>query len=158
MKNLLLRALDPEKDLDLFREAYDWRTSRRYETEASGTIPFEEFASYKPTEVSMGLFNGELIAVYLIQQRGPHLFQVHFASRRKTARDDALSGALTLRDWLLRDGDAEIFGWILEAWTGANHPIHRFAIACGFHPTGDIFQDSDTKVTWHRYSTWPSDK
>ena len=133
-----IRALNPEKDRELFAEAYEWRSHKRLSRDVEGIIDFEDFVNLGPDEVLMGLFNGKLQAVYLIQDRGERRFEVHFTNRPGLARELLAAGALTIKNWLFENGASEIYGWIRERHFNPRHPVRQFAESIGFWPSGDL--------------------
>lgn len=132
----VLRALNPAADLEHFRTAYSWRTARRLER-GTPVISFDEFVAEKPDEVSFGLFNGELLAVFLLQQRAPTIFQVHFAARKQAPRGVVVAGAVAVRNLLFQQGATELYGYLLPEHARPNHPMRRFATDTGFFPCGE---------------------
>lgn len=132
-----LRVLDPVTDLEHFRAAYSWRTARRLERGAR-VIPFEEFARARQGELSWGLFNGELIALYLLQQRSLTSFQVHLATRKRADKQALIAGARKVRDVMFQNGTTELFGYLLPEHARPSHPLREFAEAVGFFPNGSM--------------------
>ena len=123
---LLLRCLNPATEIDLFREAYEWRTRGR------DRMPFESFAADDPSQIVMGLFNGQLEAVYFFHQYEPGKFEAHFTSNRKAPKQDVLAGAHRVVQILLENGATEITAWVM----GRSLPLQRFVETLGFHPLG----------------------
>lgn len=132
----VLRALDYKLDREHFRTAYSWRTAKRLER--GGVISFDEFASAKPDEISWGLFNEELLAVYLLQQRSATSFQVHFATKKGADKQVLIAGARKLRDVMFQNGALELFGYLLPEHARPNHPLRQFATAVGFSYCGEM--------------------
>jgi hypothetical protein len=64
--NLLLRPLDPTTEQELFQLAYSWRSKPRRHAQPD-RLPFDSFAASEPTQIVMGLFGGELQAVYMFK-------------------------------------------------------------------------------------------
>jgi hypothetical protein len=78
---LELRLLNPATDLHLYGQAYNWRRPKR--RILPGRMSFAEFTD--PNALAIGLFNGELLAVYFLHEVEPRVFQAHFTSRRNVS-------------------------------------------------------------------------
>ncbi len=147
MDGIYLRALDPQSDIELFHEAYNWRSHKPklYPDKMS----FEDFASTDPNQIVMGLFNGSLCAVYVINQTTNgtrETYDTHFTSRRGVPKRHVLVGAQWLLRWLLESGAFEVTAFVSER----NTPLCRFVEAIGYERVGLIHfpcrdgPDSDT--------------
>ena len=101
--SLTLRPLDPIDDLELYREAYDWRPKPKRHTSAP-QLPFESFTEINPTHLTIGLFNGELLAVYFLREWEPTKYEAHFTSRRGAPRETLLLGAKAILNLMLDNG------------------------------------------------------
>lgn len=126
MTRLSLRALNPQTEIDLFREAYAWRTSPKRNTRIN-RMSFEEFAADYNNKVVMGLFGDRLEAVYVFIEVRPQTFEAHFTSRKDASHVDVFAGARTLVDWFHSQG-AVINAQIVER----NKPLRAFVEALGF--------------------------
>ena len=124
-----LRLLEPSTDLDLYREAYSWRKSKR--RIQPDRLPFEEFAAESDTQLTVGLFNGELQAVYFLHETEVGDFQCHFSTRRGLSRDVALEGARHTARLLLTHGARQLHAWV----TQRNRPLCSFLESLGFTET-----------------------
>ena len=81
-----LRTLDPEKDEQMFKQAYEWIFTRpdwfQYmdgvASIVSDTYSFDSYlkAAKDPEQYSVGLFNGKLRALFTIQDRKDGSFEV----------------------------------------------------------------------------------
>lgn len=158
--NYELRALDPTKDESLFQEAYNWlfvnpewfQYLDGVAANVNNCYSFEDYlkAAMKPTEYNVGLFNGKLRAVYVIQDQGDRSFQVHVNTQRGIDQQMLVTGALQLKDWLFTHGAREVFGYVASI----NRPMRRFAKAAGFSYCGlSVFKGSlnDKPVRWMRF-------
>lgn len=94
----LLRALNPQTEIDLYQQAYNWRNSKR------DRMKFEDFAADTPNQIVLGLFNGELQAAYLLHEVEPNVYQCHFTSRRDAPKDAVLSAAKWIVDYFVASG------------------------------------------------------
>lgn len=128
---MMLRALDPQTDIDLFREAYGWRSARPSPLRPD-RMSFEDFSADNPRQVVVGLFHGKLQAVYLIQETAPAIYDTHFTSNRTAPKENVLAGARLLLTWLLENGAEEVVAYVSER----NKPLGRFVEAVGFTPVG----------------------
>lgn len=124
---LEIRALNPDLDLELCREAYGWRTRRKKHIQPD-RLPFEEFSKADPHQVVMGLFNGEFLAAYLINEFSPGRFDLHFTSKKGAARDHLVAGGIWVTDWLIENGATEVSAIIVHR----NRPLREFLLDCGF--------------------------
>jgi hypothetical protein len=89
---LLLRALNPQTEQELFHTAFDWRKSPRRDR-----VAFEVFAADDPNQIVMGLFNeADFLAVYVFYQISPDTFDCHFTSRRDAPKDAVLAAGRQL--------------------------------------------------------------
>jgi hypothetical protein len=153
--SLSIRALDPIKDQDLFAEAYSWRTVKRLARSQEGVIDFAGFSHPEPNEVAMGLFNGRLQAVFLIQDHGRGSFETHFTCKPGTSRETLSVGALTIKNWLFEKGGArEVYGWLRERHAYPNHPVRKFVESIGMfedlHCQKCVFRGTLT-LWWRRF-------
>lgn len=155
-----LRALDPERDQQLFREAYDWifeaplwlRQAENIVAGINGCDSWEGYlkAAYSPKEVNIGLFHGIMLALFTIQNEGDGCFQVHVNAKPGSPAGEMIAASIQLRDTLFAQGATEIFGFIAER----NRPLRRFAELAGFKFSGvSIFKGSmrDRPIRWLRY-------
>lgn len=158
MSDYTLRLLDPAVDHEFYRQAYDWRENKRHVQ--PDRMSFEFFTS--PDALAIGLFNGELQAVYFLHETEPGNFQAHFTSRRGIAYLPLLEGAQEVARTILQNGGREIHAWI----TPRNTALRRFLEALGFTPTEtksfpkNKDSESDTLqpfVKYVLYGTKPSD-
>jgi hypothetical protein len=121
-----LRALNPATEQELFCEAFNWRTSPKKHTRVD-RMPFEQFSADYSNQVVMGLFNGELCAVYMFIEVAPKEFEAHFSSRKDASHADVFAGAKTMVDWFHSQG-AVITASIVER----NRPLRAFVESLGF--------------------------
>lgn len=124
-----LRLLNPLEDGDLYREAYYWRERPKKHVQPD-RMGLDEFASDDPRHLTIGLFNGRLLAVYFLHETEPGNFQAHFTSRRNVSYFTLLEGARKVTRAILQNGGSQIHAWI----TPRNKPLRRFLEALKFHP------------------------
>lgn len=125
-----LRLLNPLEDGDLYRVAYSWREKAKKHVQPD-RMSLEEFSSDNPCHLTIGLFNGELLAVYFLHETEPSIYQAHFTSRRDVPYQTLLEGARKVAEQVLTNGGTEIHAWI----TPRNKPLRQFLEALGFTPT-----------------------
>jgi hypothetical protein len=130
-ESLTLRALDPVDDLQHYRDAYEWRGHKKPSRARPDMISFEDFNARDPSQIVMGLFNGQLCAVYLIIEIAPGIFDTHFTSKRGVSRNYVLAGARFLLSWLLENGAIEVLAFV----SPYNKPLCQFVEAIGYEPT-----------------------
>lgn len=124
-----LRLLDPIEDADLFREAYSWRPKAKSHAQPD-RMPFEEFAADRDDQLTIGLFNGELAAVYFLHETGPGNFQAHFTSRRNVPRETLLTGAAQVARDFFTAGANEIHAWVTERNTALKQFLKELGFIC----------------------------
>lgn len=126
-----LRLLNPESDLELFRESYGWRTAPKAHVQPD-RMSFETFAANDPTQIAIGLFNGQFLAVYFLHETEPSKFQAHFTSKRGVPREVLLDGAKEVISQFLDNGATELEAWVTER----NKPLRSFLEDLGFTAEG----------------------
>mgnify|MGYP001595561048 CR=1 FL=1 len=129
---LLLRALDPRTEQPLFEQAYRWRSHRR------DRMPFAEFAKDDSNQIALGLFNGELIAVYFFHSIDTDTFQAHFTSRRGSKRAEVVAGATQLVNWFRANG-LQMVAFV----SPRNTAIRRFVEQAGLSEFGACQNDTN---------------
>lgn len=139
---LELRRLNPVHDLLLFREAYDWRARHKPE----GRMTFEQFTTQEPGQAVLGLFNGEFIGVYVVQEYAPNSFDMHFSSKRHSPREYLVAGGIKLTNLLIESGAIEVSAIIMAR----NHVLKSFLEDCKYTLEREMtFPES--RHTWLRY-------
>lgn len=136
---LILRGLNPNVDASLFREAYDWRKVSRLQ---HGKLSFEAFCD----STVLGLFNGEFLAVYVIEEPVKGLFSMHFTSKRKTPREYLVAGGIQITNWLIANGALEVSAVIVAR----NRALRKFLEDCGYTLEKEMRFD-DSPHVWLRY-------
>lgn len=131
MNNYSLRLLDPLEDFDLFHLAYKWRARPKSHIQPD-RMPFEEFAAARDDQITIGLFNGELRAVYFLHETEPGNYQAHFTSERGLSREALLAGAAQVASDFFDAGAKQIHAWVTER----NGPLRSFLETLGFIATG----------------------
>src|ERR1043165_8080939 len=124
MNGYYLRLLDPVVDLDLYREAYSWRAEPRRRV-LPDRMSFADFTA--PDGIAVGLFNGDLQAVFFLHEIEPRDFQCHFSARRKVLRETLLAGAAQVACDFFAAGAEQ-----LHAWVTPRSPLRRFLTDLGF--------------------------
>jgi hypothetical protein len=124
-----LRLLSPREDIDLYREAYLWRERPKKHVQPD-RMSFEGFSSEDPRHIAIGLFNGQLLAVYFLHETEPGNFQAHFTSQRNVPYFPLLEGARKVTKAILENGGSEIHAWI----TPRNRVLKKFLETLQFAP------------------------
>lgn len=158
-----LRALDPDRDVDLFREAHNWifeappwlRQAENIVAGINGCDTWEGYlkAAYSPKECNVGLFDGIMLALFTIQSEGDGCFQVHVNAKPHADTLMLMAAAMQIKQWLFDRGANEVFGFVAER----NRPLRRFAEQVGFKFSGvSIFKGSmrDRPIRWMRYAAF----
>lgn len=130
--SLVLRALNPATEIDLFREAYEWRKSPRRDR-----VAFEVFAADDPRQIVMGLFGDYLLAVYVFYQLTPDTFDCHFTSRRDAPKPAVLAAGQQLVVFFVQNGLH-----LSTSVSARNEPLRRWVEKVGLkrlplHPDTD---------------------
>ncbi len=129
-----LRALDPQTEQSLFRQAFDWRKSPRRDR-----VAFEVFAADDPNQIVLGLFaDDDPQAVYIFYQLSPTEFDAHFTSSRKADKSMVWAAAVQLVQWF-REHGLEIVTHIRPR----NIPLRRFVESIGLSPIKVLQFDTD---------------
>lgn len=131
MSDYVLRLLEPTADAKLFRLAYNWRQRPKSHVQPD-RMPFEEFAADRDDQIAIGLFNGELRAVYFLHETEPGNYQAHFTSQRQVPRGSLLAGAEQVIDDFFRAGAIQIHAFVTER----NTPLKVFLTQLGFTEAG----------------------
>jgi len=126
MDDLRLQPLDPVVDLELYRIAYNWRSTPKRHTSAP-QLPFEAFTEINPTHLTIGLFNGDLLAIYFLREWEPTKYEAHFTSKRGVPRETLLLGAKAILNLMLDNGATEVAALILPT----NRPLRQFVTELG---------------------------
>ena len=129
MNGYSLRLLDPVEDAGLFREAYSWRPKPKAHAQPD-RMPFEEFSAVRDDQITIGLLNGQLAAVYFLHETGPGNFQAHFTARRDVPRDTLLAGAAQVAKDFFAAGANEIHAWVTERNTALKHFLTHLGFEC----------------------------
>lgn len=141
MSNLTLRYLDPKAEPELFQEAYSWRSKRG--NAQAGQMPYRDFLNSWAT---MGLFNGEFIGVYVIQEYQQGHFDMHFTAKRKTPREYLVAGGIQITNWLMENGAREVSAVIIAR----NRALKEFLEDCGYEVSQPM-KFKDSPHLWLKY-------
>lgn len=125
MNSYCLRLLDLAEDAPLFHQAYEWRNKPKSHAQPD-RMSFEDFIA--PDGITIGLFNGELQAVYFLHETEPGNFQCHFTSQRQVAREALLAAARQVAEDFFAAGAVELHAWV----TPRNRPLRSFLESIGF--------------------------
>lgn len=140
--SLLLRSLDPVTERHLFEVAYNWRLKPKRHTQPD-RMPLEDFAATDPTQVVLGLFNGELQAVYLARDVGNARCELHYTCQRHTPREYLVWAGGTIVNWLRGNGWREVGVWLIPR----NRAYVRMAEDCGLSQCESAEFEIDGKMT-----------
>lgn len=137
-----LRLLDPVKDLELFREAYSWR-SRPKKHAQPDRLPFEDFAAENPFHIVIGVFDeDEFVAAFLLWEYEAGQYEAHFTSRRHVDRTTLITAGHEIIRLFFENGARVITAWIIDR----NSALRRFVADLGFEEilTQEISCETDT--------------
>lgn len=122
-----LKLLDPSSDLELFHEAYNWRPKPKKHAQPD-RIPFDKFIADDPLQTVIGVFDGQFIAAFLLNEYEQGRFEAHFSSKRGTPKETLIKGGEMIRDAFFENGAKELCAWI----TVRNTALKSYLEALGF--------------------------
>lgn len=132
----MIRLLNIDNDLELFREAWSWRyAAPKWFQEALDIFKetFEEYLEAIPNELHYGVFiEGEISAIVRLVEIGPRVFNTHLYAKRKTDFGMLLEACQAIRDHLFAQGAIAYIGWI----PSNNRSIARLYENLGLRETG----------------------
>jgi len=150
-----IRRLDPEKDLELYRETYEWDRSYPQwyqDAEKVARLDLEQFIEQAKERADIGIFLPEFVALISILRRAPKVFEGHIWAKRHTKIETLGWAAFNVRKSLERDlGMLAGYVWIVKR----NAPIRKLCILAGLVPDGAEFVDGISHgkpITWIRCS------
>lgn len=132
-----IRLLNPQNDLPLFREAWNWRYQAPKWFQESLEIfkeSWDEHVIRISTELHYGIFIDEnLVAVVRLTETYPHIFNIDLSAKRKTSPQILLQAGSSIRDFLFDQGVKGFYGWL---------PVQNRGVAwlyrsLGFFDTGE---------------------
>jgi hypothetical protein len=132
MDDWQLRLLDPVTDIDLYRDAFEWRKPKKHLSPPR--IDWEDFTADSPTNLTIGLFNGQLQSLYFLQEYSPRHFEAHFTSRKQASRETVLAGGKQVLDLILANGGEQVDALVLTV----NKPLRRFVTQLGMARIGTV--------------------
>lgn len=138
--SLELRGLDPSSELELFREAFNWRSKR------PDHLSFEQWLDVGPHQAMMGLFNGTFLALYMVKEFDSGRYDMHFTSKRGAPREYLIAGGIQITNWLVSNGALEVSAIIMKR----NGPLRRFLEDCGYSLDREM-TFTDSPYRWLRY-------
>ena len=124
-----LKLLDPQTDLELFKEAWRWRAHKRHV--GAREAVFEDVIDPDPRQTVIGVFNGQFCAMYLLYEDSPGVFNAHFSSKRGTSKELLIEAGLQIREAFMQNGAIELCAWV----TVRNKALKSYLEALGFVPT-----------------------
>lgn len=122
-----LRLLELPADLDHYRDAYNWRADSHRRV-LPDRMSLEDFTA--GDGIAIGLFNGELRAVYFLHETEPGNFQAHFTSQRNIPRETLLAAASQVAHDFFAAGAVEIHAWVTERNTALRHFLTQLGFSC----------------------------
>lgn len=143
---MILRALNPETDEHLFRQAWAWRLSyprlvRRWD----GFKHFRQWFALMKRRVSVGIFSHGLIAIATLRPAAPDVYEAHIDCKRGVDLNKLAIGLLSIEKTVFEQWQAtEIFVGVISR----NRGIIQIAEACGFRRDG--VEEQIGKLRWVR--------
>lgn len=126
---LELRLLDPASDIDLFRESYNWRPKQKRHTQPD-RMAFETFIATDPRQIVIGVFNGEMLAAFLLYEIEPGIYDCHFTSKRGAPKELLIEGGKMIRNTFFENGARELTAQITERNSALKSYLHALGFNC----------------------------
>ncbi len=130
----MIRRLNPVDDEALLHTAYLWDQDRplwfRQMDAVYGPDDFNAYieAAKGEKRIDVGVFDGELIAVFVLSERSPDRFEVHVMAKRSLNNRILVEAAYQIRWQLFERGAKSISGWVASR----NRPLLNLASMVGF--------------------------
>lgn len=158
MHSLHIRRLDPDEDRDCFVRGWLWETEAAAWYKAAdrvfGPPTFEDWlkASQEETRATFGVFEPELIAMFILTLKGKGLYEVDFLAKPKCAVGAIVEAGTYFRDAVFNDlGAQEVFCWTVKK----NYSTRKLCGIIGFRDTGLRLLKGSYRgrvLEWHRLS------
>lgn len=134
----MIRRLDPDKDVDLYRQAWGWREqyprSLREATKVHSVETFEEFLELsRGARADIGVFEEEFLAVISVQWHSEGIFEIHFSSKRGTRVEQLIEPCLNIQKTIFENLNAKLIFAFTPEW---NRSVLLLGQALGLQPTG----------------------
>jgi len=133
---LEVRYLDPSRDADVFREAWEWMESApRWFRDCYNAWKetFEEQMDAAKGELNYGIFEGgEPSAIIRLAEARPWIFQTHLSARQRTPLDTLITGGRMVRNYLFDHGVKGFYGFV----PAKNRSVICLFSSLGFMDTG----------------------
>lgn len=127
---MYLRLLEPASDIELFREAYRWRSPKKHTQ--PDRMSFEEFSGDNPSHIVIGVFDEEFVAAFLLWEYEPGTYDAHFTSRRNVPRETLTHAGKEIIRLFFENGAKRITALIIKR----NVALRRYVEDLGFKVTG----------------------
>lgn len=135
----MIRRLNPGEDRRCFVDAWLWETEVAPWYQAAsrvfGPATLDDWleASREETRATFGIFDPDLIGMFIFTLRGKGLYEVDFIAKPRCSVGALVDAALGLRDALFKDLEAEeIYCWVPRK----NVPTRRLCATIGLRDTG----------------------
>lgn len=153
----MIRRLDPDRDLDLYRQRWEWREkyprSLRDATAVDSVATFEEFLDQaRGARADIGIFDNDLIACLTIQWKAEGVYEIHLSALRGIRVDRLIEPLLNIQRTIFEDLNARFIFAFTPEW---NRGLIVLATAVGLEPDGVRRIKGATKgraITWLRLS------
>lgn len=150
-----IRRLDPEKDRNLYEEAFEWeRNYPRWlrDAEKACSVPLPEFLEKADARADIGIFAPEFIGMVSIISRGVKVFEGHVWAKRCTNLGMLAEGVGSVVQSLIVDLEMRAgFVWVAKS----NRPIRKLCGIIGLLPDGAEVVDGESHgkpIIWQRLS------
>lgn len=154
----MIRRLDPEKDVELYRQCWEWRERYprplRDATAVNSVTTFEEFLEQsRGARADIGIFEEQLIAVVSLQWKGEGIYEVHLSARwREVKIDSLIEAGLSIVKTIFEGLRARFVFAFTPKW---NRGAILFAVAMGFQADGVQRMSGISRgrvIVWQRLS------
>lgn len=148
-----IRRLDPETDIDLYRELWRWQSeyprALRDAVKVHSVDSFEEFLEQaKGARIHVGIFDSELCAVIGLQWLATGMYEIHLSAKRKTRLEQLIEPCLSIQKTAFEELQCRYWFLFTPEW---NRGAILLATAMGFYNDGVSKIVGTTK---HRVIKW----
>lgn len=159
----MIRRLDPDADLDLYRQCWGWRQeyprALRDATAVDSVDSFEEFIEQsRGARADIGIFDSEykfmeeFIACVSLQWKSNGVYEIHMAAKRRCRIEQMIEPFLNIQKTIFEDLKARFIFAFTPEW---NRGLILLATIIGMEPDGVKRIRGTTRgraITWVRLS------
>lgn len=158
----MIRRLDPDRDLDLYRQRWEWREryprSLRDATAVDSVATFEEFLEQaRGARADIGIFDGEMVGCVSLEWKAERVYEAHISAKRKASLDRFIEPCLSIQKTVFEELDAALLFGFTPEW---NRGAVLLAKTMGLEPDGVRRLRGTARgrvITWVRLSQTRAD-